>query len=502
MRASFLLRHTFLAATITLLVQPFAVRAQDGTVDPSFTAGTNDRVYCIVRQPDGKLLIGGTFTEVNSVPCGRVARLHADGSLDATFNTGTGATGPYSEVRALALDADGKVLIGGTFTAVNGTAATNLARLNSDGTLDNTFITGTGPNDEVRALAVTADGYIWAGGSFTQYDGASASNIVRLNADGTVDASFQPVGTFGPQPSSSGSAVHDLAIRSSGAVLAVGNFGTFNGDTHHNIIQFLADGTVDPDFNTGSGASGGYHLRLDKVVSAPGGKVYIVGDFTDYNGVFRSRMARLNEDGSLDTTFDPGAGPTEGPVSAGPIPITCAALQPDGRLMIGGWFTTIVTTPIQRLARILPTGVLDTTFDPGDGPVVTGSLNMANVYAITQLPDGDLIVGGEFATFDGAPHANLVRLQSNTGTGMEETMFEESTEVYPSPARDQLMLRTTAPLHAGAQFELLASDGRTVLRTSITAQQAIDVSGVDPGIYIWRCYREGTSIAAGRVVIE
>lgn len=467
MRTSFLLRRTLLAASITLLVRPIGTWAQDGAVDPSFTASTNGTVHCIVRQPDGKLLIGGTFTEVNGTGRGMVARLHADGGLDEGFDTGAGFTGQYGMVSALALTADGKVLVGGTFTDYDGTAVNHLARLNGDGTLDDTFTTGTGPSYGVRALAVTTDGQIWVGGGFSEYDGTSASNIVRLNASGTVDTAFQPVGGFGAQPGSSGSAVHDLMVRPDGSLLAVGSFGTFNGDTHRNIIQFLADGTVDPGFNTGSGAYGGYHVRLDKVASAPDGKAYIVGDFTYYDEVFRSRMARLNADGSLDTTFDPGTGPTQGPVIAGPIPITCAAVRPDGRLLIGGWFNRIVDTPIQRLARILPTGALDPTFDPGAGPATTDLLNLSEVLAIAQLPDGDLIVGGSFATFDGAPHANLVRVRSNTGTGIDT---RTGPELHLTSDAAMLIVRSDVP---PARLQLLDAMGRTLRETARTTELPI-----------------------------
>lgn len=469
-----LLRAGLYALFCVSLVLPLGTMAQDGEVDPTFTASTNGPVNCIIRQADGRLLVGGGFSMVNGVSRGMLARLNVDGSLDTGFNGGAGFTGLYGQVYALALTPDGQLLVGGEFTQFNGMAANRLVRLNGDGSLDEAFASGSGPNHTVRALDVLPDGRVWVGGAFDQYDGVAASNLVRIDPDGTIDGTFQPSGGFGPQPNDAGTSVHDLQQLAGGGVIAVGDFGTHSGAEHRNIIQFLPNGAVDPAFNSGTGATGGYHLRLDKVLTAPDGKVLIVGDFTNYDGVIRSRLARLNANGSLDTTFDPGGGPMDGPVIAGPIPVTAALLLPDGDLMIGGWFRSYANTTARNLARVLATGALDTTFDPGDGP--TNSGNLVQILAMAQLPDGDLIVGGEFSHFDGAPHGNLVRIRMTGGTAIAT-----SERPLPRVIADASMLRVLCE-EPPVRARLTDTTGRVVAESARTHQ--IEIAGLASGTYV------------------
>ncbi len=150
-------------------------------------AGANGAVYTTILQPDGKILIGGQFTTYNGITANRIARLNTDGTLDTTFTVGTGAD---SSVNTITLQPDGKILIGGAFTTYNGTTVNHVARLNADGTLDTTFVTGTGTNGSVFTIALQPDGKILIGGWFTTYNGTTANYIARLNTDGTLDTTF------------------------------------------------------------------------------------------------------------------------------------------------------------------------------------------------------------------------------------------------------------------------------------------------------------------------
>ena len=134
-------RQLLVAAAV--LFCPLAARAQGpGSVDTSFDpgSGANDIVRSVATQPDGKVLIGGYFTAVNGVTCNRTARLNANGSLDTGFNSGSGAN---NIVLSVVVQPDGKILIGGGFTQVNGVTRSRIARLYADGSLDPSFVPGT-----------------------------------------------------------------------------------------------------------------------------------------------------------------------------------------------------------------------------------------------------------------------------------------------------------------------------------------------------------------------
>jgi len=161
----------------------------DGSLDTSFNVGTgaNALVQAIALQTDGKVLIGGSFTTVNDEARNYITRLNSNGSLDASFNIGAGANGV---VRSLTLQADGKVLIGGGFTALNGVSINRIARLNSNGSVDASFNPGTGANDFVKAITLQADGKVLIGGEFTTMNDLPHNSIARLNNNGLLDTSF------------------------------------------------------------------------------------------------------------------------------------------------------------------------------------------------------------------------------------------------------------------------------------------------------------------------
>lgn len=180
-----------LAISLMTCCLPQKTIAQSGANDPTFNPqdGANANVLACVTQPDGKILIAGEFTSFNGMAQNYLARLNPDGSLDNTFNIGSGAN---SAVFKIALQNDGKILIAGFFTSFNQISRGRIARLNEDGSLDNTFDPVTGANAAIHTISIQPDGKIVIGGAFTSYNGTNRARIARLNADGSLDSAFNP----------------------------------------------------------------------------------------------------------------------------------------------------------------------------------------------------------------------------------------------------------------------------------------------------------------------
>jgi uncharacterized delta-60 repeat protein len=203
----------------------------NGTLDTGFDPGANDAVYSIAVQPDGKILVAGNFTNIAGTSVNRIARLNDNGTIDANFNPGSGANG---RVAALALQPDGKILLGGYFTQVDGANHSRVARLAADGSLDPAFVTGDGANNNVLTMALQTDGKILIGGIFTSFNGTSITRIARLNANGGLDTTFDPgVGADGE--------VSALALQTDGSILIGGNFLNFDGAAAPYLLRFGND---------------------------------------------------------------------------------------------------------------------------------------------------------------------------------------------------------------------------------------------------------------------
>ena len=200
----------------------------DGTLDESFTPGTNGAVSTIAVQDDGKILVGGVFTEIGAedgdTPRNFIGRFNTDGSVDATFNPGA-----TNRVDVITVQADGKILVGGPFVGLGGGTGTtprfNLGRLNADGTVDQDFIPGA--NARVHAFAVQADGRILVGGEFSMLGGGGTgavprNQIGRLNADGTIDPTFDPGADGG---------VYGMVLQMDGHIVVGGAFRGLGGGT-------------------------------------------------------------------------------------------------------------------------------------------------------------------------------------------------------------------------------------------------------------------------------
>jgi uncharacterized delta-60 repeat protein len=393
----------------------------NGSTDTAFnpSSGANSAVYSCALQTDGKLLIGGGFTNYNGAFRNRIARLHPNGSLDASFNIGTGSD---HLVNSFAVQTDGRILIGGQFRSFNGTVRRNIARLQVDGSVDTTFDPGTGPGGvfiTVFSLALQADGKVLIGGSFTDYNATPRNNIARLNSDGGLDATFNP-------GSGANGMVRIVAVQADGKVLMGGTFTDYNGTARNRIARLNSNGSLDTSFNPGTGASG----IVESLALQADGKVLIGGSFSTYNGTARNGIARLESNGSLDTSFNPGSGTNSSPYSI--------ALQADGKVLIAGNFTTYNGTPASHLARLNANGSLDTAFNIGSGT------NQA-VKCVAVQADGKVCFGGDFTSYNGSARSYLARANNDLAT---------QSVAIPSSLRVQWLRAGAAPEVHEAGFEI------------------------------------------------
>lgn len=171
-----------------------AIPAVDGKPQSVLSggAGVNGTIYATVVLPDGSIVIGGQFSSVNDVPRTNLAKIKSDGTLDTTV-FGKPTDGVNGTVYSLGVDAKGGILVGGYFSMAQEVERMNLVRYAPDGSLDQAFggtLQPGGPNGQVYAIAVLADGRIVIAGEFTQVGIERRQNLARLNADGTPEGSL------------------------------------------------------------------------------------------------------------------------------------------------------------------------------------------------------------------------------------------------------------------------------------------------------------------------
>jgi uncharacterized delta-60 repeat protein len=364
----------FLSTCVFVAASLFSclVQAKPGDLDLSFDpgAGVDGVVYSIAPQVDGKILIAGIFTKVNGIGRDGVARLNQDGSLDPTFAPAQG--GSFYSVVA---QADGKVIVGGS----------SLQRLNPDGSVDGSF--NANPNDVVFTVAIQPDGKVLIGGWFVSVNGLARNRIARLNADGSLDQSFDP--GQGATSTTQYPAVYSIVPQNDGKVLVGGDFSTMAATPRQGIARLNIDGSLDASFNPDLGAD------IHSIALQPDGRILVGGawSFETFSG-----LARLNTDGTTDTNF------TLRTVAAN---IHSVVFSPtDGKGLFGG-----CTSQVSRFAD---NGDIDLGFNRRlldyaseycwCCPAVAPILSMA-VQA-----DGNVLIGGAFTSVGGVSRRGIARL--------------------------------------------------------------------------------------------
>ena len=425
----------------------------DGTIDQAFNPNFNASVNAIAFQPDGRVVLGGLFTHAQplgaptAISRNRLARLNPDGSLDSTFEIDAGG-----RILTEAIQADGKIIVGGSFTNVGGATHNYLARLNPDGSVDSTY----NPNFNGRVLAAVMqpDGKVIVAGSFTTIGGETRERIARLNPDGTIDSEFHP--DLNDQAGA-------LALQSDGKILVAGSFtavrpvGATDSVSRGYILRLNANGTLDAGFDPSPNST------LAVMVLQPDGKILVGGDFLAFTpgastatsqpeSFLRFSVARLNVDGTVDRNYDPSVSGQ----------VTAIVVQSDGKAVMGGIFTSlqpkditgvIPATPRLRIARFNADGTLDSTYDPkADSPIISMGIQS----------DDKVIIGGSFTTLQPNGAANWTQrryaARLNTNGTVDPTFNLELNERSGNRV-DSIKIQSDGKILVGGSFVSLQPTG-------------------------------------------
>jgi uncharacterized repeat protein (TIGR01451 family)/uncharacterized delta-60 repeat protein len=375
----------------------------DGSLDTTFstpTTGADAVVRSLITQTDGRILIGGFFTNINGVICNHLARLNYNGALDTTFNIGAGADNIVYAVAETFVGSARKLFIGGAFLNLNGTLRSAIARVNDDASVDASFNPGVGANGAVFAVlpyptnSVRA-GQVLIGGDFTSFNGTARSHIARLKADGTVDLTFNP-------PSGANDSVRAIALQTDETILIGGLFTNVNGSVLSHIARLKADGTSDPGFTPGLGAND----AVFAIALQPDNKILLGGQFSFCNGVTRHRLTRLNSDGTVDPAINFGLGADSF--------VAALAIQPDDKILIGGGFTHYDGAPHSHFARLYGRSI------NGSGAFEFDAAN----YFVNKNGTNAIVTVRRRGGTSGAPSGNVsVHFNTTDGTAIAGTNY-------------------------------------------------------------------------------
>lgn len=363
----------------------------------------------------------------------------------AQTNSSTLAFSGY--VRAIIKAPDGSTYVGGIFTSIDGVTRNRLAKINANGTLDSSF----NPNvsgGAVLALALDASGNLYVGGGFTKVGTVTRNRLAKINADGTLNTSFNP---------NMNTDVNTLALDTSGNLYAGGVFTTVGGATRNYVAKINANGTLNGSFNPNMNGSVSA-LALD-----PSGNLYAGGAFTTVGVVTRNRLAKINADGTLNTSYDPNMNNV----------VSALALDPLGNLYAGGAFSTVGGALHGDIAKINTDGSLNSSFNPTVTPTPF-------IYALTLDATGTLYAGGGLGIYYAVYN----------GVSLSNTVFDKGClNYYPNPTTGVLNISYSKEITSVSVMNLL---GQTVLTQNTNGMTIkLDMSSLIDGTYIVKIVSEG-----------
>lgn len=430
---------------------------QDGQLDTSFnpTVSLNKEVRAIAEQADGKILIGGWFTE-NGVYA--IHRLNQDGSLDTGFDYPPGFIGG---INAIVVQPDNKIIVGGGYPGF-------LKRLNENGSLDPTFDARMEENEVVSTIKILADNTILVAGLFTRINSTPIQSLAKLSPLGSVDNNFDlnlQTDTY----------IDDFEVQADGKIIIAGVHDPNPGPQRIILSRYNPDGSVDPSFVAAQQTTGNYiyDIEIDK-----SDKILVSGPFLKIGEVTRYSLARLHNDGTLDTSFDSYNLPQNGTSYT----IFGVKALDDGKYFINGTFNIYNDRNSFSIAKINNNGTIDTSFNIGTGP-------NDYVWSTCIQNDGKVLIGGDFTAYDGTSINRIARL-GNT-LSIVENPFGEGIHVYPNPFNDSINI---AGLEDGSlTVSVYSLTGQLIKTETLNHFKTLPTHALANGVYLVRMDMGGYS---------
>lgn len=422
----------FVASFLTLA--PVAAQSV-GFLDAGFDPrnGPDGPILGAALEPSSnRLLIGGDFDNFGSTPRSAIAGLRGNGLIDATFDPGSGVNVPSSiddpssgrvdtlsrpgtqrSVQAVGYAPDGKIVLGGNFLFYDNVQVTHIVRLNANGSLDLTFR----PESALPVDSLVIQPNVPVPGGSTTIETITNVESVLVAADLSVYVCYR-------------------AYRKTTVVIPDPASTTITEEYLSDLIHYERDGVLDTSFRVV--IAGDIRPQIYRAALQPDGKILISGRFINVNGFPRPGIARLNADGTIDGSFSPTTGVL-------PELIYNFTQQPDGKFIVVGDFSSFDNALRRRIARILPDGTVDPTFDPGFAA-------NAAIRQVAVVPStGKILFAGDFTLFDGLARPGFARTNAS---GKVDATFNSAGEL--------------SGLNFGINAILPQNDGKVVVVGSFT----------------------------------
>ncbi|MCC6702442.1 MAG: T9SS type A sorting domain-containing protein [Fluviicola sp.] len=387
----------------------------NGTLDSTFNSNiTNAFIYKCISQIDGKIILAGNFDGNSSPNSFKLFRLLETGEIDTTFVEND--LGNNAFIFDIKTQTTGKLIVAGKFSNYMGVTTGGIIRLNEDGTIDNSFTLNTSNfTKNIKKIELLSDDSFYAVGDFNNFSNQAQQCIVKLSADGLLDPYLNIDYDFNPEVNNVSAIVNDIVVLPNGNLICVGLFNLYKGVAVKNMISLFPNGDLNVEFLPYTGSNGFVNcIKTDAL-----NRIIVGGEFTMYNNVRTGALFRLNENGTLDTTFQIGIGPNGY--------IKSIQIQYDGKIVVAGNFSNFNGINRNGIVRLLENGSIDLNYNPGD--IFLTNNNVPIVNSIVLQGDGKIIAGGNFgyALLNGYPAFNLIRFETD---GSRDYSFNSSDNSF------------------------------------------------------------------------